>query len=127
YLIKKYKQPLVLVICGGTANGEPGSEANIYLQELQNLVTDLNLEKHVIFRPSVPYNQVHEMYAAADIMIISAEHEPFGLTVLEAMACKKPVIATNNGGPASIITHNSTGILVNIFNPEAVANYVYSL
>lgn len=123
----KYTDPLYLVICGGSKTNDPNSEDFRYLQELQNLTSDLGLEKNVIFYYALTHDKVYQMYRAADIKIISAEHEPFGLTVLESMACKTPVIATNNGGPASIINHNTTGILVDIFNTEAVANYVYSL
>lgn len=126
-LQKKYTDPLYLIICGGAKTNDPLSEDYQYLQELQNLAIDLGLEKNVIFKYALPYDRVNEMYNASDIKIISAEHEPFGLTVLEAMACKLPVVATNNGGPSSIINHNETGILVDIFDYENVANYIYSL
>lgn len=126
-LKQTYNEPVYLIICGGSEKSDPQSEDAQYLQELQNLVSDLDLNDSVIFRPALTYDRVHEMYRAADIKIISAEHEPFGLTVLEAMATKTPVVATNNGGPSSIINHNNTGLLVDIFDTQAVATHLYNL
>lgn len=126
-LQEKYTEPLYLVICGGSKESDLQSEDTQYLEELQNLVSDLNLSKKVIFHYALPHDRIFEMYRAADIKIISAEHEPFGLTMLEAMACKIPVVATNNGGPASVINHNETGILVPITEYTTVSSYLYSL
>lgn len=126
-LQSKYQQPNYLVICGGSPNFGEETEEYQYQQALRNLAHDLEIENQVIFHPALPHDQVRLMYSAADIKLISADREPFGLTVLEAMATKTPVISANRGGPASIITHNQTGILVNMRNPEAVANYILSL
>jgi len=46
--------------------------------------------------------------------------EPFGLSVIEAMACGTPVIAYNKGSMPELIDHGVTGFLVNSFE-EAVA------
>lgn len=52
-------------------------------------------------------------YATADIFCApSTGRESFGLVLLEAMATGKPVIASNIPGYASVVTHDSEGILV---------------
>jgi glycosyltransferase involved in cell wall biosynthesis len=45
---------------------------------------------------SVPYCQVPEYYRACDVFTLPSYKEPFGLVYLEAMACNKPVVATND-------------------------------
>jgi glycosyltransferase involved in cell wall biosynthesis len=49
---------------------------------------------------------------ALDVLVVSSETEPFGRVVIEAMACGKPVVSFRCGGPAEIITHEKSGLLV---------------
>ncbi|MBO0471099.1 glycosyltransferase family 4 protein [Enterococcus sp. DIV0242_7C1] len=58
-------------------------------------------------------SNMEEFYRSLDIFVLpSIKPEPFGLVILEAMARRVPVIATNFGGPAEIIQDEVTGILV---------------
>ena len=68
----------------------------------------------------------HPRYLSlADIFILPARAEPFGLVVLEAMAAAKPTITANTGGPAEIIDASS-GLAVHP-NPENFANAILQL
>jgi glycosyltransferase involved in cell wall biosynthesis len=58
---------------------------------------------------------------AADVFALPSPAEPFGLVLLEAMALHKPIVAVNAGGPAEIVTHNETGILVPPSDPQSLA------
>jgi glycosyltransferase involved in cell wall biosynthesis len=60
--------------------------------------------------------------AAAVAVVPSRWEEPFGLGVIEAMALGRPVIATQLGGPAEIVTAGHSGWLVPPDAPEALAN-----
>ena len=67
----------------------------------------------------------------ADILSISSvvlhtstRPEPFGRTFLEGMAMGKPVIASNEGGPSEVITHEVDGLLIEPRNPRALASAV---
>jgi glycosyltransferase involved in cell wall biosynthesis len=53
-----------------------------------------------------------ELYAAADVLVLPTLHEPFGLPVLEAMACGLPVIVSRSAGVAELITHGIDGLLL---------------
>jgi glycosyltransferase involved in cell wall biosynthesis len=50
--------------------------------------------------------------------------EPFGMSIIEAMALGKPVIATDSGGPREIIEQGISGILVEPDSPDALANAI---
>lgn len=56
-------------------------------------------------------DDVERVIAALDVLVNPAQAETFGRTVVEAMACAKPVIAANRGGPAEIVLHGQTGLL----------------
>jgi glycosyltransferase involved in cell wall biosynthesis len=47
--------------------------------------------------------------------------EPMGMPCIEAGLYAKPVIASHQGGPAAIIKHEETGLLVDMTQPEALA------
>jgi glycosyltransferase involved in cell wall biosynthesis len=53
-----------------------------------------------------------ELYNRAEVFVYAPIMEPFGLAVLEAMACGTPVIAINEGGIPEIIQDGRSGILV---------------
>ena len=87
-------------------------------EELKRLSTDLKIEKNVIFtgeRSNIP-----EILSLTDIFVLPSLREGLGLAILEAMACGKPVIATNVGGVPEIVKDGVTGILVSPKDPEAL-------
>jgi glycosyltransferase involved in cell wall biosynthesis len=62
-----------------------------------------------------------------DLFVHPSYAEPFGLSIVEAMAMRKPVIACNTGGVPEIITHGSDGWLVEERSAEAVASAMSTL
>ena len=56
-----------------------------------------------------------------DVLVSTAVHEPFGRTLIEAMAAGKPVVATRSGGPQEIISDGECGFLVDVGDAAAVA------
>src|SRR5205823_1478666 len=57
-------------------------------------------------------SKIAELLALADVFLLPAPAEPFGLAILEAMAAGLPVVAVNAGGPAEIVVPGVTGWLV---------------
>lgn len=96
-----------------------------YLDRLHRLVDDLGLRDHVKFvgeRDDVP-----AVLRATDTLLIPSWEEPFGRSMIEAMAMGVPVIATSVGGPAEVISEHHDGMLVPPRLPEAWAEAIRSL
>jgi glycosyltransferase involved in cell wall biosynthesis len=97
-----------------------------YEGELRALAQDLGIADRVIFtgfRPNVP-----EMLELLDVVVhASISPEPFGRVIAEAMAMKRPIIATLAGGPTEIIDDGRTGFLVPPRDPEALAKRIIML
>jgi len=66
---------------------------------------------------------LHALYARADVYVApSIWSEPLGLTTLEAMAAKTPVLATNKGGTLTIIKEGYNGFLIRPRNSKQIAD-----
>lgn len=65
--------------------------------------------------------------AGADMLVVTAVEEPFGRTLIEAMAAGVPIIAANDGGNIEAIRHGETGLLVPRDAPEAFAEAIAEL
>jgi glycosyltransferase involved in cell wall biosynthesis len=94
-------------IVGGPIYRTGGSQFT--RKELDAQMTHLGLGERVGF---VPFQaDPSAVYQSADVIVhASTRPEPFGLTVIEAMACGKPVIVSQAGGAAELFTPNVDGI-----------------
>jgi len=70
---------------------------------------------------------VNELLALADLMIMPSEMESFGLAALEAMACRVPAIATRVGGVPELIEHEVNGLLYEVGDITGMAAGALSL
>ena len=66
-------------------------------------------------------NDPKEILSISDVFILPSETESFGLSALEAMAMKVPVISTNSGGLPEVNINNVTGFLSNVGDVEDMA------
>lgn len=81
---------------------------------LKKLVKKLGLEQNVEFVDEpVPNYKMPFVYGDCDIYVQPSIIEPYGIAVLEAMACGKPVIGTKVSGMRDTIRDGETGVLVN--------------
>ncbi len=65
--------------------------------------------------------------ATGGVFCLPAEHEPFGMSVVEAMAVGLPVVVTENGGPYEITAGGESGLLANPDNPVQIADQLLRL
>ena len=61
------------------------------------------------------------------VFCLPAEYEPFGMTVIEAMAVGLPVVATKNGGPRETTDEGRAGFLADPHDPEDIAENLLHL
>ena len=84
--------------------------------ELREYVKSAGLEKGVIFLGAV--QNVPEYLQAADLFVFPTENDAFPSSLIEAMACGLPVIATPVGAIKTIVSHRETGLIVQPKNSE---------
>jgi glycosyltransferase involved in cell wall biosynthesis len=93
------------VVVGSVHDLEPD-----YERYLRRTVADLGLEERVIFAER--HAEVPLWMQAMDVVVHASANEPFGLTIVEAMALGKPVVAAASGGPLEIVSDDVDGLLV---------------
>lgn len=52
------------------------------------------------------------LFTGADAVCVPSRNEPFGIVILEAWGARRPVVATNRGGPAEFVEHGRNGLIV---------------
>jgi glycosyltransferase involved in cell wall biosynthesis len=82
-----------------------------YLTYLQQNIPGM-LASRIEFSGPIAYSQLPQCYQNADILVNPSLSESFGMSLIEAMACGCPVIASRVGGMPQIIQDKSCGLLV---------------
>ncbi len=101
--------------------GAPFAGNESHLEALHDIVRENDLLDDVIFTGELP--DPRPAYAAMDIFVLpSAQPEPFGGVVMEAMCMGVPVIATNIGGSIEQVADGESGCLVPPNDPVALAD-----
>jgi len=85
----------------------------------------LGMSRHVHFTGWM--EDIRETLALADVFVLPSHGEHFGRVLIEAMAMKKPVVATDAGGVPEIVRHGETGWLVEPGQPDRLAEAIGSL
>jgi glycosyltransferase involved in cell wall biosynthesis len=91
-------------------------------ETLERQVRHLHLEKHVLlagFRPDAL-----SLLKSFDLFVMSSVQEGLGTSLLDAMACSKPVVATTVGGIPEVVVDGETGMLVEPRQPRQMASAI---
>jgi len=96
-------------------------------EKLEKIVTELKFQGKVIFTGFVSENEKWSLLERCDIFVLPSVVEAFGIALIEAMACGKPVIATNVGPFPEIIKDGETGILIPVHSPIHLADAIINL
>ena len=92
---------------------------------LERQVREYRLEKHVLlpgFR-----TDVLGCIKGFDVFVMSSVTEGLGTSLLDAMACGKPIVATDAGGIPEVVAHGVTGTVVAARDPRAMAAAIVEL
>jgi glycosyltransferase involved in cell wall biosynthesis len=106
------------VIVGSKLDTDPG-----YWDQLQKLTEQLGLQQDMIFtgfREDIP-----AILSALDVFVLASIEESCPVALLEAMAMKVPVVATDVGAVSEMVLHGRTGYVVPPRDPEAIAEAVW--
>lgn len=119
-VIKKIPQAKAFIV------GDISDGSEEYFKQVKKLIKNLNLVNDIIltgYRHDVP-----ALMSLMDIVVhASIRPEPFGMVLTEAMAMKKPVVATKAGGPLDIVIDGTTGLLVPISDSKKMAGAIIKI
>lgn len=118
--IKNKHDNYQLLIVGGGSKDIHDCES-----ELKQFVKSNSLDNSVMFTGNV--TSVHEYLQASDIFVFPTKNEAFGISLIEAMACGLPVIATPVGGIKDIVHNGQNGLIVDVDNFEQLYNAIEKL
>jgi glycosyltransferase involved in cell wall biosynthesis len=110
--------PTLFVMSAGDGSVQEATERT----RLEGIIKAEELDDVLRWLPVLPETLLPHYYGAADVFVLPSRYEPFGIVMLEAMACGIPVVATSAGGPATVIEPNVNGFLVEPTDTEAFAH-----
>lgn len=92
--------------------------------QLEKLAAVLKVHERTKFLGQKGRDGVVRLLHDCEIFVLPSKSEPFGIVVIEALACKKPVVASAVGGIPEIIENGKNGLLVSPGDPIALANAI---
>jgi glycosyltransferase involved in cell wall biosynthesis len=125
YLIRAFrtahgKNPSLRLLIVGSGSLLPTYQKQAHSLGLGNVVT---------FAGHVSDEELPQYYAACDLAVLPSRDrsEGFGLVLLEAMACGKPVIGCNVGGISDVVQQGEDGLLVDPERSETLSEAILAL
>lgn len=102
---------LILEITGGGTDRDT----------LEVLAADLGIAAQIRFHGEIAHCRVPEMLNRLDIYVALSRSESFGVAILEAGACEKPVLVSDAEGLVEVVKDGETGLVVPSDNPAAAS------
>ena len=96
-----------------------------YADDIRQTAADLGVAHHIVWAGE--RDDINRILAAVDVSVLPSLGEALPMTILEAMAAGRPVVATNVGGIPECVQSGKTGILVPPRNGDALAQAVTRL
>lgn len=96
-------------------------------EPLRRRAVELGISERVSWPGFLPRPEILRRLRRADCFVLSSLHEGLGIVVQEAMHAGLPVVATDNGGQVDLVSHETTGLLVPVADPAAMADAVRRL
>jgi glycosyltransferase involved in cell wall biosynthesis len=97
------------------------------MEYLKNLVLELGINADTFFTGYIRPDKVVDYHNMLDIYVAPSVRESFGVAVLEASSCCKPVVVSNVGGLPEVVDDEKTGFIVQRENPTRLAEAIEKL
>lgn len=111
FVLKK-RNDIILIIVGD----------GVLRENLEKKVRDLGLNGKILFVRRVEHRKIPIWMNACDVFVLPSLKESFGVVLIEAMACGKPVVGTRVGGIPEIVRRDDVGILVKPVHPKSLSD-----
>jgi len=122
YLVGLSNEPHVVALRrfyeGGSVSGK-----DPYLVQLEQYAGQ-ELGKRILFEGRVDHSRTQAFYRRAAVLVNPSLSESFGMSLVEAMMHRVPVVATRVGGMPYIVNHGQTGFLAEPANPKGLAGAI---
>jgi D-inositol-3-phosphate glycosyltransferase len=115
------RNPLCVAVIGGEPDADPDRMSE-EMGRLKALRATLGIDDVVTFLGKRDQDTLQYYYSAALAVVVPSHYESFGLVALEAMACGRPVVASETGGLAFLVRDNETGFHVPAGDAPALAD-----
>ncbi len=115
------RHPMCVAVIGGDPDAGPDRITD-EMGRLKSMTASLDLDDVVTFLGKRDQDTLQYYYSAAVAVVVPSHYESFGLVALEAMACGRPVVASETGGLAFLVRDNETGFHVPAGDAQAMAD-----
>jgi len=119
YLINEMKCRDAILVIAGPDDG--------YLSEIKYLVQALGILNSILFVGPLYGEDKLAAYIDSEVYVLPSRYEIWGMTVLEAYACGKPVVASKVGGLRDLVSNGETGLLFEPGNVKQLARNIFNL
>ena len=109
-ILKNQKDLLLIIVGSGPLEAD-----------LRKKAKKLGLNEKILFVGEKEHEEIPIWMNACDLFVLPSLNESFGVVLIEAMACGKPVIGTHVGGVPEIISNEKVGVLISPKDPETLA------
>jgi glycosyltransferase involved in cell wall biosynthesis len=119
-IVKKNINEVMLLIVG--------REDVKYGERVKRVIQELNIADSTLLLGPIPNKEVVEILKKCDLFVYpSIGGEGIPRAIIEAMACGKPVVATNIAGIPEVVKNGETGFLVKVGDYQSLAQYIMNI
>ena len=122
-IVKKAIPTAVLNLVGRDWNDE---KVGSYTAYAKSKIVDIHKDS-IFFHGVVPYDQIPKLILSSHVCVYPSHMESFGLTLIEAMALEKPIVASNIEPFEEIMTDTISGLFCDPFSPNDIAGKLIKL
>jgi mannosylfructose-phosphate synthase len=123
--VRKMLPDIHLVIGGGSPNPKPREEK--LLNKMEKIIDKKGMHERVHLIGYIPDDKMQPFYQQARLFVLPSTFEPFGMTALEAMACRTPSVVSKFAGVSEFLTDHTNSIIADPTDKVEFAHAILEL